>query len=114
MTDCLFCKILAGDVPCNEVATNSEAYAFRDINPQAPTHVLIIPRRHVSNCGEIQSGHAQMLESMFLLAQQVATQESVAKSGFRLVFNTGADALNSVDHLHMHLLGGRRLEWPPG
>lgn len=114
MTDCLFCKILAGDIPSEEVASTETTYAFRDINPGAPTHVLVIPRQHIDNAHELRAEHAAVLADVFATAQAVARSEGVADSGYRLVFNVGEDASNSVPHLHLHVIGGRKLGWPPG
>lgn len=113
-TDCLFCKILAGDIPSEEVVSTSETYAFRDINPGAPIHVLVVPRRHIDSAATLTPGDADTLAEMIATAQDVARQEGIADSGYRLVFNVGNDALNSVPHLHLHVLGGKRLGWPPG
>jgi len=113
-SSCLFCRIASGELAATEVASDELVLAFRDINPQAPVHVLIIPRRHIDHAGAILSGHAPELEAMFLMASQVASLEGVADSGYRLVFNVGEHALNSVPHLHMHLIGGKQLGWPPG
>ena len=112
--DCLFCKILAGDIPSDEVASTEGTYAFRDINPGAPTHVLVIPREHIDNAAALTAAHGDLLAEVFATAQQVARQEGVADSGYRLVFNVGDDALNSVPHLHLHVIGGRKMGWPPG
>lgn len=112
--DCLFCKILAGAIPSDEVASTDRTYAFRDINPGAPTHVLVIPREHIDNAAALTSSHGDLLAEMIGTAQQVARQEGVADSGYRLVFNVGDDALNSVPHLHLHVIGGRKMGWPPG
>jgi histidine triad (HIT) family protein len=112
--DCLFCKILAGDVPSDEVAATDGTYAFRDINPGAPTHVLVIPRRHIDSAATVTAEDAGLLAEMIATAQQVARQEGIDQTGYRLVFNVGDDALNSVPHLHLHVLGGKRLGWPPG
>jgi histidine triad (HIT) family protein len=112
--DCLFCKILAGDVPSDEVASSERTYAFRDISPAAPTHVLVIPRAHIENAHALTADDADVLMEMIGTAQQVARQEGVADSGYRLVFNVGEDAFNSVPHLHLHVIGGRKLGWPPG
>ena len=114
MTDCLFCKILAGDIPSEEVASTETTYAFRDINPGAPTHVLVIPRQHIDNAHVLEPEHAAVLSDVFATAQAVARSEGVADSGYRLVFNVGDDASNSVPHLHLHVIGGRKLGWPPG
>jgi histidine triad (HIT) family protein len=113
-SDCLFCKILAGDVPSTEVASSEGTYAFRDINPGAPTHVLVIPRRHIESAATVTAADAGTLAEMIATAQEVARNEGIAESGYRLVFNVGDDALNSVPHLHLHVLGGKRLGWPPG
>jgi histidine triad (HIT) family protein len=114
MSDCLFCKILAGDIPSTEVASTETTYAFRDLNPAAPTHVLVIPRQHIDNADELRGEHAAVLSDVFSTAQAVARSEGVAGSGYRLVFNVGDDASNSVPHLHLHVIGGRKLGWPPG
>ena len=113
--DCLFCKILAGDIPSTKVLETDRTYAFRDINPGAPTHVLVIPREHIENAAALDSKeHASVLADVLATANQVAEQEGIAERGYRLVFNVGDDALNSVPHLHLHVLGGRRFGWPPG
>lgn len=112
--ECLFCRILSGEVPSDEVASTETTYAFRDINPGAPTHVLVIPRTHVANAAALNHGHAELLADVFATAREVAASEGVAESGYRLVFNVGDDALNSVPHLHLHVLGGRKFGWPPG
>ncbi|MDQ1375245.1 MAG: histidine triad family protein [Actinomycetota bacterium] len=114
MTDCIFCKIVAGDVPSEQVAESERTYAFRDLQPTAPTHVLVIPREHIENAGAVTIEHAPVMEEMLRTAQEVARAEGVADSGYRLVFNVGDDALNSVPHLHLHVIGGRRMGWPPG
>ena len=114
MSDCLFCKILAGDVPSEEVVSTEHTYAFRDIQATAPTHVLVIPRQHIDNAHEVREEHGEVLAAMLLTAQEVARKEGVDGSGYRLVFNVGQDALNSVPHLHLHVIGGRRMSWPPG
>ncbi|MGH8916766.1 MAG: histidine triad nucleotide-binding protein [Acidimicrobiales bacterium] len=114
MADCLFCRILAGDVPSDEVCSTDGTYAFRDINPAAPVHVLVIPRVHIADAGEIGREHGPVLAEMVTTAQEVARREGLAERGYRLVFNVGEDALNSVPHLHLHVLGGHRMGWPPG
>jgi histidine triad (HIT) family protein len=114
VSDCLFCKILAGDIPSDEVATTENTYAFRDISPGAPTHVLVIPRQHIVDADQLRPEHAAVLAEMLTTAQAVARAEGVAESGYRLVFNVGDDASNSVPHLHLHVIGGRKLGWPPG
>ncbi len=101
-------------MPSTEVASDELCYSFRDINPQAPVHVLVIPRRHIDHAGALTAGHAPELEAMFLMATRVARAEGIFETGYRLVFNVGEHALNSVPHLHMHLIGGKQLGWPPG
>lgn len=113
MTDCLFCRILAGEVPSEEVASNKDAYAFRDISPGAPSHVLVVPRRHLEDAAALQEGDGELLGAVFALANEVAAREGLS-GGYRLVFNVGEDAGNSVPHLHLHVLGGRAMAWPPG
>lgn len=111
---CLFCRIVAGEVPSDRVATTEATYAFRDINPVAPVHVLVVPRAHVDDAAAIDADHADVVAELFITARHVAAAEGIDASGYRLVFNVGDDAQNSVGHLHLHVLGGRRLEWPPG
>jgi histidine triad (HIT) family protein len=109
-SDCIFCKVVAGELPSTEVLSSEQTYAFRDINPGAPTHILVVPKEHVAdNAAGLGSEHGELLAEMIDTAQRVATAEGVAESGFRLVFNVGPDALNSVPHLHLHVLGGRQL-----
>ena len=114
MTDCLFCRIVAGEIPSTEVASTERTYAFRDVEPQAPTHVLVIPKEHVQDAAAVTAEHGDLLAEVLTTAQAVARSEGIAESGYRLVFNVGEDALNSVPHLHLHVVGGRRLGWPPG
>jgi histidine triad (HIT) family protein len=114
MAECLFCKILAGEIPSKEAASSATTYAFYDINPVAPTHVLVIPRQHITDAAHIEPAHGGVLAEMFMTARQVAEQHGFAADGYRLVFNVGPHALNSVPHLHMHLLGGQQMGWPPG
>jgi histidine triad (HIT) family protein len=116
MTDCLFCGIVAGDVPADIVRSDARTVAFRDINPQAPVHVLIVPRRHITNASTVTAADAEDVTALLLAGQEVAADEGIAGEdrGYRLVFNVGPDALNSVPHLHLHLLGGRTFDWPPG
>ncbi len=109
MSDCLFCKIVAGELPSEGVVSTDTAYAFRDIHPAAPTHVLVVPRQHVENAGCLGAEHADMLADLVRTARSVAEAEGIAERGYRLVFNVGPDALNSVPHLHLHVLGGRQL-----
>lgn len=110
-SDCLFCRIVEGSIPAEVVAETQGSVAFRDINPQAPTHILTIPKRHVASLNEVDDPH--MLGDLVKLSQAVASQEGL-ENGWRWVTNVGADAGQTVFHLHFHLLGGRRLGWPPG
>lgn len=110
--NCLFCRIVRGELPVPLVAENAQAIAFRDINPQAPVHILVVPRRHVASLAEAQD--ALEVGAVALLAAEVARAEGIEGSGYRTVMNTGEDGGQSVHHLHMHLLGGRAMAWPPG
>ncbi len=114
MSECLFCQIVAGAVPATAVAESESALAIRDIDPQAPVHVLVIPKSHVTSADHVTSEHGGVVDQLVLLAQRVAEQEGVRESGYRLVMNIGPDAQMSVPHLHLHVLGGRKMEWPPG
>ncbi len=112
--ECLFCRIVAGEVPADVLASDDDTIAFRDIAPAAPVHVLVVPRRHIDSAAALTSGDGGVLAALFSAARQVAGTEGIDQSGYRLVFNVGEDALNSVPHLHLHVLGGRRFGWPPG
>ena len=114
MADCLFCKIVAGEIPSKEAGSSEATYAFYDINPAAPVHVLVIPRGHIANAYEIGPEHAAVLAEMFATARAVADAHGIAETGYRLVFNVGDHALNSVPHLHLHVLCGHQMGWPPG
>ena len=116
MADCLFCGIVAGDIPAEVVRTDERTVAFRDLNPQAPVHVLVVPKRHVVNAAADTADDGDEMAALLVAAKAVADAEGIggADRGYRLVFNVGPDALNSVDHLHLHVLGGRTFEWPPG
>jgi histidine triad (HIT) family protein len=111
---CLFCAIAAGTRPARIVAENEHAIGFWDINPVAPVHLLVIPRAHLADLREIDTGHVPVLASVIGLANELAHSHGLEERGFRLVANVGVDAGQSVHHLHFHLLGGRLLEWPPG
>ena len=114
MADCLFCKIVTGDIPAELVAESGRAIAFRDINPQAPTHVLVIPRDHHRDLAALAAADAGLLAEVAALAHQVAEAEGITPGGYRVVFNTGPRAGQTVFHVHAHVLGGRDLTWPPG
>ncbi|MDH3338199.1 MAG: histidine triad nucleotide-binding protein [Gammaproteobacteria bacterium] len=113
-SDCLFCRILEGEIPADVIYESDSALAFRDINPQAPTHVLIIPRRHITTINDLDAGDAELVGSLFVAAKEVARQEGLADDGYRTVMNCGEEAGQSVFHIHLHLLGGRLFNWPPG
>ena len=112
MSGCLFCRILKKEISSKAVFEDEFVYAFRDINPQAPTHILLIPKRHVSGVEELGPGDEELVGSLIVRARELA--RSLGLEGFRLVFNSGPEAGQSVFHLHLHLLGGRRMTWPPG
>lgn len=114
MTDCIFCKIVAGDVPATKLYQDELVTAFRDINPLAPTHILIIPNVHLASANDLATEHAAVAGRMLTLAPELARQEHIAESGYRLILNTGADGRQEVPHMHMHLLGGRRMQHPLG
>ena len=111
MADCLFCGIVAGDIPAEVVRTDERTVAFRDINPQAPVHVLVVPRRHITNASTVTPADADEVTALLIAAKAVADAEGIGGTdrGYRLIFNVGPDALNSVPHLHLHVLGGRTL-----
>jgi histidine triad (HIT) family protein len=112
MSDCLFCKIAGGEIPATVVAEDDEFIAFRDIDPQAPTHVLVIPRTHIASLNE--ASDAEQMGGLLLCAKRVAAQEGLTERGYRVVLNTNAEAGQAVFHIHAHVLGGRPLQWPPG
>jgi histidine triad (HIT) family protein len=112
--DCLFCKIVSGDVPATVVRETERTLAFRDINPQAPTHVLVVPKEHHPTAAALAAVDGDLLAEIVREAHQVAVDEGVAETGYRTVFNTGPGAGQTVFHVHAHVLGGRGLNWPPG
>ena len=116
MTDenCLFCKIVAGVIAAEVVLETDKVLAFRDIGPQAPTHVLVIPKEHISSLDAATEEHGALLGEIMLAARDAARADGVAEAGFRAVINTGSDGGQTVHHLHLHVLGGRALQWPPG
>lgn len=112
--DCVFCKVVAKQIPSAIVFQDEHVTAFRDINPQMPVHVLIVPNEHIANTEELEPRHDAAVGAVVRAAREVARLEGLTERGYRLVFNTGPDANNVVPHLHMHLLGGRSMSWPPG
>ena len=109
---CIFCKVAGGEIPTDFLYQSEKVVAFRDLNPQAPTHILVIPRQHFENAAELAAGDAAAISELFGAADQIAT--TLGLDGYRIVFNTGASAGQSVFHTHLHLLGGRAFAWPPG
>ncbi len=114
MSDCLFCKMVAGEIKPNVVYEDEAVLAFRDINPQAPTHVLVIPKQHISTINDINSEDAELVGRLYLAAKKVAELDGIAIDGYRTVMNCNAAAGQAVFHIHLHVLGGRNLHWPPG
>ena len=114
MSDCLFCKMISGDIAPDTVYEDDEVLAFRDISPQAPTHVLVIPKQHVSTINDIDDSNSHLVGKMMMAAARVAKQEGFAQSGYRTILNCNEDGGQTVFHIHLHLLGGRRMNWPPG
>ena len=114
MTDCLFCKIIAGDIPADRIYEDENVFAFRDINPVAPLHALIIPKKHIAMINDIEPQDAEVVGQLFLAAKEIAKQEGYSEAGYRTVMNCGEAAGQTVFHIHLHLLAGRELSWPPG
>ncbi len=114
MADCIFCKIAAGTIPSTKVFEDDRCIAFRDINPAAPTHVLVVPRKHLATMNDLTESDELLAGHLLRVGAQVAKQTGVDESGYRLVFNTNADGGQTVFHIHLHVLGGRGMHWPPG
>lgn len=114
MNDCLFCKMVAGEIKPTTVYEDEDVLAFRDVNPQAPTHVLVIPKTHISTINDLGPAHAALVGKLFLAAQKVAAADGIAERGYRTVMNCNREAGQSVFHIHLHVLGGRGMHWPPG
>jgi histidine triad (HIT) family protein len=112
--DCLFCKIAQSTIPATVLFEDKDIMAFRDIKPQAPTHILVIPKRHIATINETQDNEAPLLGTMILCAKQLARSEGLSEPGYRLVFNVNSGGGQEVYHIHLHLLGGRQMTWPPG
>ena len=112
--DCLFCKIAAGEIPADTILETDTLLAFRDINPMAPTHVLIIPKQHVATINDLGTSDRETIGELYLAAKQIAADEGIADDGYRVVMNCNAGAGQSVFHIHLHVLGGRAMGWPPG
>jgi histidine triad (HIT) family protein len=114
MNDCLFCKIQEGVIPADIVFESDDVLAFRDVNPQAPTHILIIPRKHIATVNDLDENHEFIMGRLFSVAKIIAAQEGVDEDGYRMVVNCNEKAGQTVFHIHMHLIAGRRMNWPPG
>lgn len=114
MSNCLFCKMVSGEIKPDTVYENDKVLAFRDINAQAPTHVLVIPKQHISTLNDLEPSHNELIGELFLAAKEVAKQEGIDEAGYRAVMNCNAEAGQTVFHIHLHVLGGRRMNWPPG
>ena len=114
MTDCLFCKIIDGEIPGDIVYENDSVLAFNDINPMAPVHILIIPKEHIATLNDLEEKHTQTMGELFLVAKKIATEKGFSESGYRTVFNCNKDAQQTVFHIHLHLIAGRQMTWPPG
>ena len=114
MSDCIFCRIAAGQIPATMLYDDGEVLAFRDINPEAPVHLLIVPRRHISTLNDLNEADAALIGRLYLAGKQVAAELGVAERGYRTVINCNRDAGQIVFHVHMHLLAGREMGWPPG
>ena len=114
MSDCLFCKMARGDIKPDVVFESDDVLAFRDLNPQAPTHILIIPKQHISTINDIEIADQALIGKLYSTAKHLANEQGFASSGYRVVMNCGEDGGQTVYHLHLHLLGGRTLTWPPG
>jgi histidine triad (HIT) family protein len=114
MKDCLFCKMVSGEIQPKKVYEDDRVLAFRDINPQAPTHVLVIPKEHIATIDDLRPEHAEVVGELYLAAKEIARKEGLSESGYRAVMNCGRDAGQAVFHIHLHVLGGRHMQWPPG
>jgi len=114
MTDCIFCKIISGEIPSTNVFRDEQVTAFRDLNPAAPTHILLVPNKHIGSVNTLTDGDEPLIGHLFTTAKQIAAQEGIAEGGYRLIINTNADAGQTVFHIHLHLLGGAPLKYPMG
>ncbi|WP_425446116.1 histidine triad nucleotide-binding protein [Dethiothermospora halolimnae] len=114
MSDCIFCKIVDGEIPSEKVYEDDKVVAFNDVNPQSPVHILVIPKRHISSVKEIDDDNSHLVSHIHLVINKIAKDKGLYEKGFRIVNNCGEDGGQTVNHLHYHLLGGRQLKWPPG
>jgi histidine triad (HIT) family protein len=114
MSDCIFCKIISGDIPAKVVFEDDRVLAFEDIHPQAPTHILLIPKAHYASLNQVPEDQTDLIGHMLMTARRIAGERGIGEEGFRIVLNTGPNSGQDVFHIHFHLLGGRRMTWPPG
>ncbi|MBL4852141.1 MAG: histidine triad nucleotide-binding protein [Gammaproteobacteria bacterium] len=114
MSDCLFCKLINGDIPTDIVYQDDDVFAFHDVSPQAPIHILVIPKQHIATINDTDESHQAVLGKLVLTAKKIAKEQDIADNGYRLVVNCNQDGGQTVFHIHLHLLGGRSLSWPPG
>ncbi len=114
MSDCLFCKIIAGDIPAKKVYEDENTVAFYDISPQAPTHILVIPKKHYEGIHDVPEDETELFSTLMTAASSIVKSEELTETGYRLVVNSGPDALQAVPHIHIHILSGRSMQWPPG
>jgi histidine triad (HIT) family protein len=114
MSDCLFCRIIAGEIPASIVYQDDHLVAFNDINPQAPVHILVVPKKHVATLNDLTPGEDQLVGEMVRRAAAIASERGISAGGYRTVFNTNREAGQTVFHIHLHLIGGRSMHWPPG
>ncbi len=114
MSDCIFCRIVAGEIPADKVYETGTVVAFRDLNPQAPTHLLVVPKQHVATLNELNEETAALVGDVYLAAKQIAVDEGFAEAGYRTLINCNEDGGQDVFHVHLHLMAGRRMGWPPG
>ncbi|MFD3157587.1 histidine triad nucleotide-binding protein [Haloimpatiens sp. FM7330] len=114
MNDCIFCKIIKGEIPSNKVYEDDKILVFKDIEPQAPVHILIIPKKHITSLNELSKDDAQIIAHVFMKVQELARELGVSENGYRVVTNCGVDGGQTVEHVHFHMLAGRNLQWPPG
>ena len=114
MSDCLFCKIINGDIPCDKLYEDDKVLAFNDIDPQAPVHFLVIPKEHIKSAAEITAENSSIISHIFEVVAKIAAEKGISEKGFRVVNNCGEDGGQTVGHLHFHVLAGRNIGWPPG
>ena len=114
MSDCLFCKMISGEIKPDTIYEDEEVLAFRDINPQSPIHILVIPKKHISTLNHLQNEDINLMGKLLFTAKQIAQQENISEAGYRSLINCNAGAGQTVFHIHLHLLGGRNMGWPPG